>query len=185
VAKLTPKQERFVAEYLIDLNGSAAARRAGYSERTANEQAARLLANVNIQSALQAAKLDREKRTGITADKVLCELANIANADITDFLEFGPETIEEVDEQGEPVRVVRSSVVVKPSSQVDGRMVAEVSQGKDGSIKFKLHDKMKALEMLGRHLSMFTDNLNHQGQVNVQFNIPRPPKGPVVLEEDE
>ncbi|MCO2636840.1 terminase small subunit, partial [Pseudomonas aeruginosa] len=68
--KLTVKQQRFVDEYLCDLNASAAARRAGYSEKTANEQGARLLAKVSVQEAVRAAMTDRRERTHVTQDRV-------------------------------------------------------------------------------------------------------------------
>ena len=74
---LTPKQERFVAEYLIDLNATQAAIRAGYSEKTANEQGCRLLANVNIQEALSVTRVKIEKRTEITQDYVLSRLVSV------------------------------------------------------------------------------------------------------------
>ncbi len=80
--RLTDKQKRFVAEYLVDLNATAAARRAGYSEKTACEQAARLLANVKVQTAVQEAKQARQERTEITQDMVLRETAKLAFFDI-------------------------------------------------------------------------------------------------------
>lgn len=69
--ELTPKQKRFVGEYLIDLNATQAAIRAGYSQKTANEQGARLLANASVQAAIGKATEQREKRTQITQDYVL------------------------------------------------------------------------------------------------------------------
>lgn len=69
--KLTPKQERFVEEYLVDLNATRAAERAGYSARTANEQGARLLVNVSVQKAIQAAKLTRAQKVAVSAEDVL------------------------------------------------------------------------------------------------------------------
>lgn len=69
--KLTPKQERFVEEYLVDLNATRAAERAGYSARTANEQGARLLVNVSVQKAIQAAKLNRAQKVAVSAEDVL------------------------------------------------------------------------------------------------------------------
>lgn len=71
---ITPKQQRFVDEYLVDLNATAAAKRAGYSERTANEQGARLLANVSVAAAISAAQSARSQRTQVTADWVLTRL---------------------------------------------------------------------------------------------------------------
>lgn len=81
---LTPKQKRFVAEYLVDLNATAAAKRAGYSEKTACEQAARLLANVKVQTAVQEAMQARQQRTEITQDYVIGKLKEIADKDASD-----------------------------------------------------------------------------------------------------
>lgn len=69
--RLNPKQERFVEEYMVDLNATKAAARAGYSERTANEQGARLLANVSVQKAIQAAKASRAQKVAVSAEDVL------------------------------------------------------------------------------------------------------------------
>lgn len=85
---LTPKQKCFVEEYLIDLNQTQAAIRAGYSEKTANEQASRLLANVNIQAAIKEAMAERSKRTQITADMVLQRWWEISNVDVNDLVQF-------------------------------------------------------------------------------------------------
>ena len=74
---LTQRQSRFVAEYLIDLNGTQAAIRAGYSAKTANEQASRLLANVNIQAAIQEAMKARQERTELTAQSVIDDIQAI------------------------------------------------------------------------------------------------------------
>ena len=75
---MTRKQDRFVKEYLIDLNATQAAIRAGYSPKTANEQGARLLANASVQEAIAKAMAERSKRTGISQDRVIQELARIA-----------------------------------------------------------------------------------------------------------
>lgn len=172
---LTPKQAKFIEEYLIDLNGAAAARRAGYSEKTAHEQASRLLANAKIQAVLAIAQEARSARTQVTQDRVLMELARLGFSDLSKLGKWGPD-----------------GFVIKPSDELteeESACVQEVTctETPDGkkTIKLKLHDKKGALELIGRHLSMFTDNLNHQGQVNVVFNIPRSPKGPVVLEDDD
>lgn len=81
---LTPKQARFVQEYLIDLNATQAAVRAGYSERTACEQGSRLLANVKVQTALQAAMQARQARTEVTQDYVIGKLVEIADKAASD-----------------------------------------------------------------------------------------------------
>lgn len=88
MAKLNAKQKRFVKEYLIDLNGTQAAIRAGYSPKTANEQAARLLANVSIQEAIQEEMKKREERTDITVDRVVQELHNIVTVNPNEIVEL-------------------------------------------------------------------------------------------------
>lgn len=84
---LTEKQQRFVDEYLVDLNATQAAIRAGYSPHTANEQGAQLLAKLSIQNAVREARSAQQKRTAITADTVLMEIANIALADARELVE--------------------------------------------------------------------------------------------------
>lgn len=83
--KLTPRVARFVEEYLIDLNGAQAAIRAGYSSKTARVRAAQLLANANVQAAVTAGMAARSKRTEITQDMVLKELAKLAFSDPRKF----------------------------------------------------------------------------------------------------
>lgn len=75
--QLTPKQERFCQEYLIDLNATQAAIRAGYSAKTAQEQASRLLSNVMVQAAIDAGKKQRSESTGITAERVLTGIMGV------------------------------------------------------------------------------------------------------------
>ena len=84
---LTEKQQRFVDEYLVDLNATQAAIRAGYSPHTANEQGAQLLAKLSVQHAVREARSAQQKRTAITADTVLMEIANIALADARELVE--------------------------------------------------------------------------------------------------
>jgi phage terminase small subunit len=83
---LTPKQRRFVEEYLVDLNAAQAAIRAGYSGRTAKEQASRLLTKVKVQAAITQAQARRSQRTEITQDTVLRELAVLAQSDVTHYV---------------------------------------------------------------------------------------------------
>ena len=88
MAKLTAKQQRFVEEYLIDLNATQAAIRAGYSPKTANEQGARLLANASVQEAIAKAMAERSRRTGISQDRVIQELARIAFVNPKNIIDF-------------------------------------------------------------------------------------------------
>jgi phage terminase small subunit len=160
---LTDKQKRFIEEYLVDLNATQAAIRAGYSEKTAYSIGEENLRKPEIASAINKAMARLSKRTEITQEKVLQQLAKIAFADIKDVLEFGPvEKIEDVDENGHPITKIKSAVLIKPSSEVDGTVIAEVSETRDG-IRVKRNDQVKALELLGRHLGMFNDKLEISG----------------------
>jgi phage terminase small subunit len=85
--ELTPKQQRFVEEYLIDLNGTQAAIRAGYSKATAQEQSSRLLSNVKVQDAVVKLRQEQQERTGISADRVVQEAWKIVTADPRDLIE--------------------------------------------------------------------------------------------------
>ena len=156
MAKLTRKQQLFVDEYLIDLNATQAAIRAGYSKKTAQEQASRLLSNVMVQAAISEAMQKREKRTEITQDRVLVELAKIGFASITDYLSYRTATRQVGnDNDGEPIYDWAMIVDATESGLVDGAPIQEVSVGKDGTFKFKLYSKLDALGKIGKHLGMF------------------------------
>lgn len=143
MTKLTSKQRRFVAEYLVDLNATQAAIRAGYSEKRASEIGYQLLQKTTVQAAIQAAMADREERTGVTQDWVVQELYKIAHAD-----------------RGGIAKVVGGvRVVLTDTDDLDAEQRAAlvgVEETKFG-IKVTTCDKLKALELLGRHLGMFTD----------------------------
>lgn len=166
---LTAKQKIFVSEYLIDLNATQAAIRAGYSKRNADKIGPELLGKTRVAEAIQAAMQKREQRTEITQDMVLQELAKIGFSDMKSFSQWGPRG----------VTLIESGQLTPDQSAC----VSEVSQTwseSGGSIKFKLHDKVAALEKIGRHLGMFKDKVevsgNEGGPLQVLFNIPRPPK---------
>jgi len=165
---LTGKQKMFVLEYLVDLNATAAARRAGYSEKTAEIIGHENLRKPNIQAAIGEAQQKREKRTEITSDKVLQQLAKIAFGDIKDFVAFENARVERdigEDEEGNTIKLIKeySAVKIRPSDEVDGTLLAEVSETKDG-LKIKRHDSLKALELIGKHLGMFTDKVELTGK---------------------
>lgn len=167
MAKLkNKKHELFCQEYLIDLNATKAAERAGYSAKTANEQGARLLANVSVQSRISELMTKREKRTEITQDRVLQEYAKIGFSDIKNFVEFKTaKSVVGQDNDGEDIIDWRIVLAVKDSKEVDGILISEVSIAKDGTFKFKLHDKMNALEKMGKHLNMW-DKSSEQNKPN-------------------
>lgn len=143
--KLTPKQRIFVAEYMIDLNATQAAIRAGYSEDTARQIGTENLAKPAIQAEIERRQIDKAARAEITADKVLSELAKIAFFDTRKLLnEDGtPKPIQELDD--ETARAIAGIDVVNVGN-------AELGQGQ--ILKYKVADKNKALEQLCKHLGL-------------------------------
>lgn len=180
---LTPKQQRFVDEYLVDLNATQAAIRAGYSAATANEQGSQNLAKLSISDAIAAARAEQSARTGITADRVLAELAKIGFADIRKAVRWSSNvavaapderSVDDILEDGPELRhAITNQVELIDSTDIDddtAAAIAEVSMTDKGSLKVKFHDKKGALTELGRHLGIFTDKVEHSGGVIVEIN---------------
>lgn len=151
--KLTPKQEHFCEEYLIDLNATQAAIRAGYSEKTANRIASELLSKLDIQEKITELKAERSKRTEITQDRVVKELAAMAFAKATDYAQIA--------DVGGKVAIMLTPTAQLTTVQQAG--IVGIKQTQAG-IEVKL-DKTKALELLGRHLGMFKDKIEVEGVV--------------------
>ena len=141
--KLTPRQASFVAEYLKDLNATQAARRAGYSERTVNRQGPRLLVNVGVAAAIQEAFEERSRRTEITQDRVLLELARLAFADIGEIVSWDKVSVS-----------IRASEELSEDAIRSIREIVESGDGHGRRVQIKLHDKKGPLELLMRHLGM-------------------------------
>ena len=172
---LNEKQKLFVDEYLTDLNATQAAIRAGYSQKTANEQGNRLLANVSIQAEIQKRMADRKKRLELSQDDIVCQLRKIADVNIKDFLSFRTEKTKIGTDilSGEPIFGYAHVVELRNSDEVDGNLISEVNLGKDGQLKFKLHDKVRALELLGKHTGIFSDRLNISDAESMKFENPK------------
>lgn len=172
MAKLTAKQKAFVSEYLIDLNATQAAIRAKYSEKTAEQMAYQLLQKTSVQEAIQGAMKNREQRTQITQDKVLNELAKIAFANGTDFASlmtgmkkkqvWNDETQEydEIDVEEQFVQFVDTDSLPEDKKAA----VAAIKETRYG-IAVESHDKVKALELIGKHLGMFKEKIELSGEV--------------------
>ena len=157
-AELHPREARFVEEYVIDLNATQAAIRAGYSERSAGQRGYELLRKPHIAAAIKAAMKERSARTGITADRVIQELALLGFADMGDFAQWD-----------------RGYVTLNNSTSLDEtkrRAVIEVSENRNG-VKIKLGDKKGALDLLGKHLGIYDEKPDPEaGKQNVVFYIP-------------
>ena len=156
MAKLTAKQEMFVQEYLIDLNATQAAIRAGYSPHTAKDIGCENLSKPNIRACIDKALAERSRRTGINADRVLRELARIGFLKPTEAVNMKEATVK--DDISDDDAAAIASVRVKTIPTADG-------EGIEREVKFA--DKIKALELLGKHLGMFTENINLTGDVGV------------------
>lgn len=149
---MTKKQKLFVEEYLIDLNATQAAIRAGYSPDTAGAIGAENLKKPQIQNAIARSMAERSRRTGVNADRVVQELARIAFANAGDLIDAGDATIKD-DASRDDLAAVQS---IKVKDLGDMGVEREV----------RLADKLKALELLGRHLGMFNDRLRLDGKLD-------------------
>lgn len=155
---MTDKQIKFCDEYLIDLNATQAAIRAGYSTKTAGAIGSENLGKPQIRAHIDKAMAQQSKRTGVNADRVIRELAKIGFVNAKKVINFDTATI--MSDASDDDTAAIASVKVKTIPTPDG-------DGVEREIKFA--DKTKALELLGRHLGMFNDKLNITGEGTVQI----------------
>lgn len=153
---MTKKQKRFVQEYLIDLNATQAAIRAGYSPDTAGSIGNENLKKPEIKAAIDKAEAERSKRTGINQDRVLQEIAKLAFLNPTDVVDMDEATVKGGANRDDTACI--ASVKVKNIPTSDGLITER---------EVKTYDKLKALELLGKHLGMFTDKMKLEGAVPV------------------
>lgn len=157
MTKLTDKQELFCREYLVDLNATQAAIRAGYSENTASEQGARLLVNVKVQNYIQELKQQRNDRNKIDADYVLKRLVEIDQMDIADILTPSGDFL--------PIKEWPRTW----RTTLSGLDIAIIGSGDTEAImkKIKWPDKTKNLELLGKHVSVQAFKEKNETTVNM------------------
>lgn len=162
---MTPKQERFVAEYLVDLNATQAAIRAGYSPKTAESIGRQLLRITTVAAAVAAGKARQLESADLTAARVLEEIRRLSFADLRSLF----------DEQGNlrPIHTLNAEqaaciasleVVKKNLTAGDGKM--------DTVIKLKVWDKTKALEMLAKHFALLVERQEHSGEIKITHELP-------------
>lgn len=179
--RLTEKQKRFCDEYLIDLNATRAYKSAYPNikkDETAAAAGARLLRNVKVENYISQRMKDREKRTEITQDRVLKELARIGFANAADFAKVVEKEYEEVtkDEEGNTIdKKIKTykTVEIEVTDSVDTdkqAAIAGIKMGANG-IEVKLNDKVKALELIGRHLGMFVDKTELSGDLGLKVVV--------------
>jgi phage terminase small subunit len=167
---LSPKQVRFVEEYLIDLNATQAAIRAGYSRKTAALIGHENLRKPNVAEAIEKATAKRSERAGLTGDMVIDELRKIGFANMADYMKAGPGGDPYLDFSALTRDQTAALHEVTVEDYVDGR-------GDDARdvkrVKFKLYDKRAALVDLGRHLGLFEIKHRIDGKIEVEGSSAR------------
>lgn len=158
---LTPKQARFVDEYMVDLNATKAATRAGYSAKTAADIGRQLLRKTPVARAIAERQRVISDRTGVTAEAVVAELAKIGFANMQDYMRAG--------QQGDPYldfsALTRDQAAALSEVTVEDFVVGRGDDARDvRRVKFKLHDKRAALVDLGKHLGIFTEKVELTGK---------------------
>jgi phage terminase small subunit len=191
VKKLTPKQQKFVDEYLIDLNATRAYKTAYpkcKTERSARTNGSRLLTNANIQEEIEKQQIIIQERTQITQDRVVKELAKIAFSNATDYVEivtrpmkhryWDSDLQEYVYEDGE---IYEQDIVLKDTKDLTDEQKAAIACIKNTrhGISVEQCNKVEALHLLGQHLGMFKNNQ----PVIVNNNIPENPYNGLTIDE--
>lgn len=164
-AGLTVRQQAFVDEYLRDLNATQAAIRAGYSARSAGVDGSQLLNNPRVAAAVAIAKAERSARTRLDADLVLHELAAIAFSDISEFVSWGPRGV-----------LIRKSLAMPDQARRAIREIKEQVGEHGSSVTIKLHDKVRALELLGKHIALFPERHEVANAPDQDFRVVLQPK---------
>ena len=158
-SELTPRQERFVREYVNCGIGGLAARRAGYSPNGADQQAAFLLRNIKISESIAAKKAEREKKFNFTVERWVNENMKAAFSDLGDVLEWD------------------NGVVIKKKEDMDEDArqciegITETVTEHGGTISVKMRDKNKALEMLGKHFGLLDGNGSKRNTEDVKAKL--------------
>lgn len=164
---MNPKQKTFCREYLKDLNATAAAERAGYSKKTARSFGQRLLTKVDIQFEVSRLMNEREKRTEITIDKVLRELAICGFTDIRNYLDVNAAGLVKVKNlEGLPPEMTRAIKKIKQRTTIRHEPGGG-AKIQDAHLEFELYDKMVALDKIGNHLGMFNKKESEADEIDL------------------
>jgi len=169
--QITDRMKKFVDEYLVDFNATQAAIRAGYSEATAQEQSSQLLARPDIRALIEEAQKEVMERTQTFQDNAVAELKIVGFSDLADFLTVKEGGIVEqksfdqlTKEQTKCIKKIKQTV--RSSHSADGTILHQTAV-----IEIELHDKLRALELLGRHLGMFNDKLTLDGALPLTISF--------------
>jgi phage terminase small subunit len=169
LTSLEPKQIKFCQEYLVDFNGTQAAIRAGYSKRSAKEQAARLLTKDHVQAYLSAKKEKISNKLEITQERTMREIAAIAFQDARKYFDENGQLI--------PIHLLDDEAAAALAG-MDIDELFEFSDGEKRQIgitkKIKRFDKTKALEMLAKHFKIYSDAPVNNNNVRVGYGKEEP-----------
>jgi phage terminase small subunit len=161
---LTPKQERFIAEYLIDLNGTQAAIRAGYSAKTAGVQAEALLRKPEIERSVKEGQAKRLDKAELTAVRVLEEMRRLAFSDVRQLFDASGnlKPLHELTAE-ESACIASLEVIIKNAQAGDGKT--------DTVHKLRVWDKPRVLEMLGKHFALLTERVELSGDAALMARL--------------
>ena len=182
--QITDRMKKFVDEYLIDFNATQAAIRAGYSPDTANEQGSQLLARPDIRELVAEGQKEVMERTQTFQDNAVDELKIVGFSDLADFLTVKADGIVEQKPFNELTKAQTKCIkkikqTVRSSHSADGTILHQTAV-----IEIELHDKLRALELLGRHLGMFNDSIRLKSEeplpLTISFEV-APPVGDVII----
>jgi phage terminase small subunit len=162
--QITDQQKKFCQEYMKDFNGTQAAIRAGYSKKTANEQAVRLLANISLQKYLETLKVKAADKNQELTERIKNELIKIGFSDIREFLD-SDNTVKDISQLPSSLTVCVESIKKSETEFGEGK-----SAGTKTSIQFKLHSKLDALEKLARYVGLYEADNKQRGAV-ITVNI--------------
>lgn len=181
--KLSRQQEKFVQELIIGEKTQREAYRAAYpsskkwKDDSVDTQASRLLHNnpavkARYNELYEKMLRDTEEKAIVTRQQIIEEYAKVAFSDIKDYVTFGTEKVfVDYDSEGRPVADWKQIVSMLPSDKVDGTLINEVSISPKGTLTFKLHDKMKALDALAKIFGMFVDKAEISGSIDQILQI--------------
>lgn len=170
--KLTAKQEAFCREYLIDLNATQAAIRAGYSQKRAGAIGCENLTKPNIAEYISVLQSEREKRTEITQDRVLQEYAKIAFTDLPGIVNFDGRSMSV--EDFEKLTQAQRACIKKIRVKLEMQLQPDGEKTPIDTVEVELHSKQAALDSIAKHLGMFTDKLQLTGKNGEPLNPTKP-----------
>jgi len=161
MAELSKRELTFCYEYIANnFNGEKAAKSAGYKTKQCRQQASKMLTKSNIKEKVEELTKKHLMKLNVSAEKVLNELAIMAFVDTKDVYEF----------DGKEARVKSFEEMGKATRAIQEIQVTPGAKGKPDKVKIKLYDKKGSLELLGKYHKLFTDKIEHSGDINVHQN---------------